>query len=74
MTYLIETCCTLQILLHHYTDWERPHDPAVIRDNLMEMLGDGQYASPMMELTHYHADHAANTYLYRYPKIPQTIF
>ena len=55
-----------EILMHHYTDWERPSDPSIIRDNLMELLGDGQYAAPMMELTHYHGDYSADTYMYSF--------
>ena len=55
-----------EILMHHYNDWERPSDPSVIRDNLMELLGDGQYAAPMMELTRYHGNYDASTFLYSF--------
>lgn len=55
-----------EILLHHYTDWERPSDPSIIRDNLMELLGDGQYVAPMIELSKYHAEYPAATYFYSF--------
>ncbi len=55
-----------EIFMHHYTDWERPSDPTIIRDNLMELLGDGQFVAPLLELTHYHAAYDAPTYMYSF--------
>ena len=55
-----------EILLHQYSDWERPRDPEVIRDNLMNMLGDGQFTAPMIQLAHLHALYGAPTYMYAF--------
>ena len=53
-----------EIIMHHYSDWEKPTDPKVVRDELMELLGDAQYVAPVMELTDYHARYNAKTFLY----------
>lgn len=56
-----------EILLHHYTDWENPKDPATIRDNLMDLIGDGQYIAPLVDLSHIHATlSTASTYAYSF--------
>ena len=55
-----------EVLMHQYSDWERPRDPDVIRDQLMELLGDFQFVAPVMELTHLHADRSAPTYMYAF--------
>jgi neuroligin len=55
-----------EILMHHYTDWERPRNPEIIRDNLMELLGDAQMIAPLVQLTHYHASHPGSTFLYSF--------
>ncbi|CAH1781719.1 unnamed protein product [Owenia fusiformis] len=51
------------ILSHHYTDYERHRDPKAIRDSVMDMLSDGQYVTPMMEVAEYHS-RWNNTYFY----------
>jgi len=55
-----------EILLYQYSDWERPRDPDVIRDNLMDMLGDGQITAPIMDLAHLHALYRSPTYMYAF--------
>lgn len=55
-----------EILMHHYSDWEKPKDATIIRDNLMELLGDAQYIAPMVELTTQHASLDANTFFYSF--------
>lgn len=56
------------VLAHQYTDWDRPDDPAARRDGLAELIGDGQYAAPAIELALAHArlPHPAPTYLYAF--------
>lgn len=55
------------VLVHQYTDWDRPGDAAGLRDSVMELIGDGQYVASSMELTLLHARlHAAPTYLYTF--------
>lgn len=54
------------IIAYHYSDWEKPRDPYVTRDNMMEFLGDSQYAAPTIELARYHSDLDAPTYLYAF--------
>lgn len=56
------------VLAHQYTDWDRPGDATALRDGLMELIGDGQYVAPSVELVLAHArlPHAAPTYLYTF--------
>ena len=53
-----------EIIMHHYSDWERPSEPDIVRDELMELLGDAQFVAPVMELTDYHSRFNAKTFLY----------
>lgn len=57
----------LDILSHQYSDWEKPQrgDPTANLDSLVDLIGDGQIAAPLVDLTQYHARHApaASTYL-----------
>ncbi|ELT99093.1 hypothetical protein CAPTEDRAFT_228965 [Capitella teleta] len=55
-----------EILLHHYTDWENPGDPSIIRDNLMEFIGDGQFIAPLVDLSRIHASTPASTFAYSF--------
>ena len=61
------------ILQHHYTDWETPADPALMRDGIMDMIGDGQYVSPMVKLSNYHARQGKTfVYSFNYPSRDDT--
>ena len=54
------------ILLHHYSDHDRPSDPEIIRDTLMDLIGDGQIVAPTVHLAKYHSVKKANTYFYNF--------
>ncbi|XP_059162387.1 neuroligin-4, X-linked-like [Physella acuta] len=54
-----------EILDHHYTDWSRPPDPRVNRASILELLSDGQYVAPLIQMANYHAE-KADTYLYSF--------
>lgn len=59
----------LEILQHHYRDWDKPdNDPAVIREAVAELLADGQSVAPVINLAKLHAK-VASTYLFalQYP-------
>lgn len=73
------------VLLHQYSDWERPastaggglggggrSDPTAARDALTELLGDGQTVAPMVELAQFHARiGGAVTYFYAFNQPPR---
>lgn len=40
---------------YHYTNWERRRDLQVIRDGLLELLSDGLYLAPAVQVSRYHA-------------------
>lgn len=54
-----------EILDHHYTDWNRISDKLSKRNNIMDLLSDGQYVAPLMETAQKHAE-TADTYLYAF--------
>ena len=54
------------VLCHQYTDWDRPGEPTVLRDNMMELLGDAQYVSGVLELAQAHTRLGASTYVYSF--------
>ncbi|CAL1530991.1 unnamed protein product, partial [Lymnaea stagnalis] len=53
------------ILDHHYTDWTRSPDQKTNRDTILELLSDGQYVAPMIQMANAHAE-TAETYLYSF--------
>ena len=50
--------------MHHYTDWDRPEDALTARDNVMDLLGDGQYSAPIVHLAQLCADNSLTTFVY----------
>ncbi|CAG5117671.1 unnamed protein product, partial [Candidula unifasciata] len=54
-----------EILDHHYTDWTGTSDYISNRDNILELLSDGQYVAPLFEMANHHAD-LADTYVYSF--------
>ena len=54
-----------EILDHHYTDWNRISDKISKRNNILELLSDGQYVGPLVKTAQYHAE-TAPTYLYAF--------
>ncbi|XP_076453475.1 neuroligin-2-like [Babylonia areolata] len=54
-----------EILDHQYTDWTQPANKMTNRDNILELLSDGQYVAPLMRTANYHAE-SADTYLYAF--------
>jgi len=54
------------VLMHQYTDWERTvADRESRRNSLVELLADGMYVSPGVELAQRHAGLGASaTYMY----------
>lgn len=53
------------ILAHNYRDWDRPVDPETSRDELVELVGDGQHVAPTIQLAKDHAAcRAAATFLF----------
>ncbi|XP_013419689.1 neuroligin-4, X-linked isoform X2 [Lingula anatina] len=59
------------ILLHQYSDWDRPEDNEIRRDNTMELLGDGQFVAPTIDFAKRHAGLNRSTYFYtfNYPTV-----
>jgi len=55
------------VLVHQYTDWERTvADAQSRRDSLVELLADGMYVAPGVELAQRHAALGASaTYMYQ---------
>ncbi|ESP00884.1 hypothetical protein LOTGIDRAFT_91354, partial [Lottia gigantea] len=60
-----------EILDHHYTDWNRMSDKLSKRNNILELLSDGQYVAPLIKAAQYHAE-TADTYLYAFSYSTQT--
>nr|KAG5686521.1 hypothetical protein BaRGS_003431 [Batillaria attramentaria] len=54
-----------EILDHHYTDWTEPANHMSNRNNILELLSDGQYVAPLIKTANYHAE-TAPTYLYAF--------
>jgi len=60
------------VLAHQYGEWDRPTDATALRDCAMELLGDGQYVAPVIELAQLHARLGATTYLYAFNYVART--
>lgn len=55
------------ILVHQYTAWDRSSDATVLRDSMMELIGDGQQVAPVIEMAQLHARVPnAPTYVYSF--------
>lgn len=53
------------ILQHEYTQWDRPTDSNTRRDDVMDLLSDGQFKSPLVRMAQEHAK-TADTYFYSF--------
>ncbi|KAL3846951.1 hypothetical protein ACJMK2_017891, partial [Sinanodonta woodiana] len=51
------------ILDHEYSTWDRATDDATRRNNLIDLLTDGLYLAPLIEMVQEHSKHS-DTYLY----------
>ena len=60
-----------EILDHHYTDWSHDSDPIINRNNVLELISDGQYVAPLVEMADFHAE-TADTYLYSFSHSTQS--
>ena len=65
-TFVYHRQYIFDVLMHQYTDWERTvADPGSRRDSLVELLTDGMYVAPGVDLAQRHADLGASaTYMY----------
>lgn len=62
------------ILAHNYHDWDHPKDRQAIGRGLVELLGDGLFAAPVIELAQRHvACNAASTFLYSFVRDRETV-
>lgn len=55
-----------EILDHEYSDWTKLQDDKTRRDNVMEMISDGQYVAPLVKMAREHAATRAGTYFYSF--------
>ncbi|KAK3096020.1 hypothetical protein FSP39_022018 [Pinctada imbricata] len=55
-----------EILEHHYSDWDRSQTDETRRDNVMELISDGQYAAPMVHMAQEHAKRSESSYMYMF--------
>ncbi|XP_052783735.1 neuroligin-4, Y-linked-like isoform X2 [Mya arenaria] len=53
------------ILEHEYTQWERPESNFSRRDEVMDMLSDGQYKAPLIKMAQEHSK-VNDTYFYSF--------
>lgn len=53
------------ILKHEYTQYDRPDDNFSRRDDIMDLLSDGQYKAPLIRMAREHAK-VADTYMYSF--------
>jgi len=61
------------ILLHNYNGWDRPRARDAERDDITQLLGDGQIVAPSIELAQYHARCGmAPTYLYSFSPLQKS--
>lgn len=63
-TYLYKRQTLLDVLLHYYTDWQRPEDAHTSRDSVMDLLGDGQWTAPLVHLAQRSSYAAMTTFAY----------
>ena len=54
-----------EILDNRYSEWDKMQDDITRRDNIMELLSDGQYVAPLVRMAREHSS-TANTYLYSF--------
>ncbi|XP_063430524.1 neuroligin-4, X-linked-like isoform X4 [Mytilus trossulus] len=55
-----------EIIDFQYTEWNKEQDRNTTRDNVMDMLSDGLYVAPVVEMAHEHAKRGAGTYFYNF--------
>jgi carboxylesterase type B len=55
-----------EIIDFQYTEWNKEQDRNSTRDNIMDMLSDGLYVAPMVEMAKEHAKSGADTYFYNF--------
>lgn len=60
-----------EILDHHYTEWNKKTNAKNRRDNLLELLSDGQFIAPLLRVGQLHAK-TGNTYFYSFTYTPQS--
>jgi len=60
------------VLAHQYAVWDRLPDAMAVRDSAMELLSDGQYVAPVIELALQHARLGAVTYFYAFNYVTRT--
>ena len=53
------------ILEHEYTQWDRPKDNFSRRDDILDMLSDGQFKAPLIKMAQEHSK-KADTYFYHF--------
>lgn len=53
------------ILDHEYTQWDRPIDNFSRRDDILEMLSDGQFKAPLIRMAQEHSK-KSDTYFYSF--------
>ena len=54
------------VIWHEYSDYENLENGESLRDDMIEMLGDAQYAAPIIDLANHHHSHRHNTFLYTF--------
>ena len=54
-----------EILEHEYTEWERNSDNFSRRDNIMDLISDGQYKAPLVKMAQEHSE-TADTFFYSF--------
>ncbi|KAK3095941.1 hypothetical protein FSP39_021115 [Pinctada imbricata] len=54
-----------EILDHQYSEWDRMQDDKTRRDNIMQLLSDGQYTAPLIEMALQHSRYS-DSYLYSF--------
>lgn len=55
------------VIWHHYSEYEQTENPSVLRDEMMELLGDAQYVAPVIDMSNAHAQaQQGATYFYTF--------
>lgn len=54
------------ILWHQYSEYDQTENPSLLRDEAIELVGDGQFVAPVIDLADHHHSKTKGTYLYSF--------
>lgn len=61
-----------EILDHQYSEWDKPQDEKSRMENVMQLISDGQYVAPLVEMGQYHS-RFNDTFFYSFSYSTQSV-